>query len=205
MIDQTQAPPAPAAPGRRPDAVEFFRHAASIGEFDIAAFAVALHELMGRQGNPGAPLGRRTLLTDEELWGNVTAGLNWLEGLHSVAPSGADAAELMQNRLQGDDPDSLKRDLERARQRAKWCGGMPLWLVTVNLVAAMFCTLTAAVLLLRGPSVVDAAPSQDFATPAELRALEQRIEALQDDHAFVVERLHRKLERQQAEATTTDD
>jgi hypothetical protein len=204
VINQTQAPPTPAAPRRRRDALEFLRHAGSIGEFDVAAFAIALHELMGRHGLAIRGECHRSALSDAELWGNVNAGLEWLGTLQELAPEGSAAANLMQNRLEGSDPDALLREMERARNRAKWCGGMPLWLVVANSVALLFCTLTAAVVLVRGPSVVGAGPPIDYATPAEVRALEQRISTLQDDQAFVVGRLMDKIERLQAEGQAND-
>lgn len=199
MINPTPVAEVPAEPRRRqPDTIEFLRFAGSIGGFDVVAFGFALRELMSRRGCLVGDLPGRSSLTDAELWGNVESGLNWLETLYELAPEGGEGLTNLQNRIESNDADGMKRAMEAARNRAKWCGGMPLWLVCVNVVAALFCTLTAAVVLVRGPSVVEAGPPIDYATPAEIRALGERLDTLQDDHAFVVGRLMDKIEQLEA-------
>lgn len=197
-MHQTQAPQAPAPRRRlRSQGVDFLRHAGSIGERDLAAFAVSLHELLGRHGYADGAPDRRTSLPEDELWATVSAWLDWLETLHELAPRETEAAQLMQNRLEDND-EALRAELKRARDRARWCGGMPVWLVCTNAAVLMLCGAAAGLALLRGPTVVQA-PPQDFATSAEVRALERRLETLQDDQAFVVERLAEKLQRLEAQ------
>lgn len=209
MINQTHAPAVPAGPRHRRrernSEVEFLMHAGSLGDFDVAAFAFAIHELMGQRGRLQGLPPRPSRIPEPELWATIEAGLGWLAQLHDLAPEVPGTLSMMENRLDEGEGPELLAALRTARKRAAWFGGLPPWLAVANVLVLAFVAAVATVVLLREPTPVLAGDRLDFATPAELRVLQERVEALQDNQAYQIERIHRVLVREGLTNATSDD
>lgn len=189
LLRQTHAPGSSGrqTPGPRTHRqdVEFLMHVGSLGEFDVASFGFAIHELMVRVGaapNSGA---NQIRLTDQQLWAAMEAGLIWLRRLHSLIPAEGDRGGTMSDRIENEGLEPLMSDLRSAARRTRWGGGLPVWLVALNVLA---CTglIVILPLILTGSigSSVKAAEDPSFLYQQRVVDLEAQLRATIEDTTF---------------------